>query len=36
MLLINSVFGNIYKDLQLKEKIEHAEKQGELMQLFLS
>jgi len=25
MLLINSVFGNIYKDLQLKEKIEHAE-----------
>ena len=36
MLLINSVFGNIYKDLQLKEKIERAEKQGELMRLFLS
>ena len=36
MLLINSVFGNIYKDFQLKEKIELAEKQGELMQLFLS
>ena len=36
MLLINSVFGNIYKDLQLKEKIDLAEKQGELKQLFLS
>ena len=36
MLLINSVFGNIHKDLQLKEKIDHAKKQGELMQLFLS
>ena len=36
MLLINSVFGNIYKDFQLKEKIDHAEKQGELKQLFLS
>ena len=36
MLLVNSVFGNVYKDFQLKEKIDHAEKQGELMQLFLS
>ena len=36
MLLVNSVFGNIYKDFQLKEKIDHAEKQGELKQLFLS
>jgi urease accessory protein len=36
MLLVNSVFGNVYKDFQLKEKIDHAEKQGELKQLFLS
>ena len=36
MLLINSVFGNIYKDFQLKEKIDHVEKQGKLKQLFLS
>ena len=36
MLLVNSVFGNIYKDFQLKEKIDLAEKQGELKQLFLS
>ena len=36
MLFIKDIFGNIYKDFQLKEKIDHVEKQGELMHLFLT